>query len=103
MRAFGASTLQCGCKSGVLAPAGVRPRSRGPPVFGGPTGLARSMWLADARMRKDAGVSNTASFLEEPRVPSDFYTVVVLTFWKILLQNFRSQRQWCIKILLPWA
>ena len=34
---------------------------------------------------------------------TDFYTVVVLTFWKSLLQNFQSQRQWCIKILLPWA
>ena len=32
-----------------------------------------------------------------------FYTVVVLNFWKSLLQNFQSQRQWCIKILLPWA
>ena len=35
---------------------------------------------------------------------TDFYTVVVLTFfWKSLLQNFQSQCQWCTKILLPWA
>ena len=32
-----------------------------------------------------------------------FYTVVVLVFWKSLLQNFQPQRQWRIKILLPWA
>ena len=34
---------------------------------------------------------------------TDFYTVVVLILWRILLQNFQPQRQWCIKILLPWA
>ena len=33
---------------------------------------------------------------------TDFYTVVVLMLWRILLQNFQPQRQWCIKILLPW-
>ena len=32
-----------------------------------------------------------------------FYTVVVLTFLKSLLQNFQPQRQWCIKIRLRWA
>ena len=34
---------------------------------------------------------------------TDFYTVVILILWRILLQNVQPQRQWCIKILLPWA
>ena len=34
---------------------------------------------------------------------TEFHTVVVLILLKTLLQNFHPQRQWCIKILLPWA
>ena len=34
---------------------------------------------------------------------TEFCTVVVLIPLKILVQNYQPQRQWCIKILLPWA